>query len=226
MKKLAFWARAHKRAARITIITCYLFLNVIGIFLGDVIHSLNIEFTPLFFVTAILMTLLGWMIYPAKSGKKNYRNFFWRQKSADLILVSATFLFLVYMGNALNSNFNSMRNATQAASIVHPTTSVVTTPSVEKNSVSKKSLRKKIRSEFKSLRKAYKESTKSQKTIYIILAVLAAAGLTYLLAGASCSIACSGAEALAYVVFFVGLGAIVFGLVKLIQRISRGKPKG
>ena len=225
MKKLSLWARDHKHAARVTIIISYILLNVIGLFLGDVIHSLNIEFTPLFFLFAISLTLLGWMIYPSKKRKHQYKNFYVRQKSADLILVSATLLFIMYLGNSLNNNSSSFRNPLQAASIVNTNNAGnISTPTVTKTAVSKKSLRKKIRSEIKSIRKAYKDSTKSQKTLYIILAVLAAAGLAYGLAAVACGISCSGSEALAIVVFAVGLGGIIFGLIKLIQRITRGKP--
>ena len=227
MKKLSFWARENKRTARVTIIFSYILLNLIGLFLGDVIHSLNIEFTPLFFLFAISLTLLGWMIYPSKDKKHEYKNFYIRQKSADLILVSATLLFVIYLGNSLNNNSNSFRNPLQAASIVNTNNaSNISTPTVAKTTVSKKSLRQKIRAEIKSIRKAYKDSTKSQKALYIILAVLAAAGLTYVLTMFACSISCSGSEALAIVIFAVGLGGIIFGLVKLIKRITQGKPKG
>lgn len=226
MKKLAFWARENKNSARATIIISYVFLNLIALFLGDLIHSLNIQFTPLFFVFASILTIVGWMIYPSKNRKKEYRNFFLRQKSADLLLISATFLFIVYAGNSLNRNWNAPFNPVQAISIIYPSSSThVTESSSTKTSVSKKSLRKKIRAEIKSIRKAYKESSKSQKTLYIILAVLGAALLTYGLAGLACSISCSGSEALAIVVLVVGLGGIIFGVVKLIQRITRSKPK-
>ena len=225
MKNLAFWARENKNTARATIIISYVLLNLIALFLGDVIHSLNIEFTPLFFLFALIMSLVGWMIYPSKNRKKEYRNFFVRQKSADLLLVSATFLFTIYLGNTLNKQENFYRNPVQAISIVHPNTKNIISGTQAKVTLSKKSLRQKIRAEFKSIRKAYKDSSKSQKTTYIILAVLGALVLLYGLAGLSCSIACSGSEALAYVVFFLGLGGIIFGLVKLIQRITRGKPK-
>ena len=226
MKKLAFWGRANKNSARTIIIISYVFLNLIALFLGDVIHSLNIAFTPLFFVFATVLTLVGWMIYPSKSRKKEYRNFFMRQKSADLLLVSATFLFIVYAGNSLNRNWNTFSNPVQAISIIHPTSPTnITHASSAKTTVTKKSLRKKIRAEIKSIRKAYKDSTKGQKTLYIILAILAAAGLAYGLAALACGISCSGSEALAIVVFAVGLGGIIFGVIKLIQRITRGGPK-
>lgn len=227
MKKLSFWAREHKRAAQFAIVISYIFLNLIALFLGDIFHSLNIEFTPLFFLFTFSMTLVGWMIYPSRNKKDRYKNFYVRQKSADLILVSATILFVVYLGNSLNNNWNSFRNPLQAASIVNTNNPInVSAPSAAKKIVSKKSFRKKLRAEFKSLRKAYKDSSKSQKTLYIILAILAAAALTWGLAAVACGISCSGSEALAIVVFAVGLGGIIFGLVKLIQRITRGKPKG
>ena len=226
MRTLAFWASGHKRTARLTIIVSYFFLNVIGLFLGDIIHSLNIKFTPLFFLGAILMTLLGWMLYPSKSRKQQYRNFFWRQKSADLILISATFLFVVYLGNSLNNSSNSFRNPLQAASIIITNNPAnVSEPSVAKPNFSKKSLRKKIKTEFKRLRRAYKESTKLQKAIYIFLTILAAGALSYLVMGIACSLYCSGSEALAIITFTLGMGGIIFGTIKLIQRIIRGKPE-
>ena len=226
MKRLAFWAHDNKNTARATIIISYVLLNLIALFLGDIIHSLNIEFTPLFFVFAIVLTLVGWMIYPSKIRKKEYKNFFMWQKSADFLLVSATFLFIVYAGNSLNRNWNTLTNPVQAISIIHTSNPAhITNSSEAKTAVTKKSLRKKIRAEIKSIRKAYKDSTKGQKTLYIILAVLAALLLTYGLAGLACSISCSGSEALAIAVLAVGLGGIIFGLVKLIQRITRGKPK-
>lgn len=226
MKKIAFWARENKNTARVTIIGFYILLNLLALFTGDVFHSLNIEFTPLFFALAFVLTIIGWIFYPSKSIKKGYKNFFVRQKSADFILVTATFLFIVYAGNALNRNSNTFYNPVQAISIVPPSNSPhITYSSEAKPSVSKKSFSKKIRVEIKSLRKAYKNSTKSQKTLYIILAILAAAALSYGLAAVACGISCSGSEALAIAVFAVGLGGIIFGLVKLIQRINRGKPK-
>jgi hypothetical protein len=45
------------------------------------------------------------------------------------------------------------------------------------------------------------------------------------LGGLACSISCSGSEALAFIVFFIGLGGIIFGSIKLIQRIKRGPKK-
>ena len=226
MKKLAFWAHSHKNTARLIIILSYIVLNLLALFLGDIIHSLNIEFTPTLYLFAVVLTLTGWMLYPSKSRKNEYRNFFKRQKSADFILLSATFLFTAYFGNTLNNPENTHLNPAQAISVIHPSrTSNISNSTTAKTSVSKKSLRQKIRSEIKNIRKAYKDSSKSQKTGYIIVAVFVALVLLYGVAILACNLGCSGYEALAYVVFFLGLGGIIFGLVKMIQRITRGKPK-
>ncbi|HSN09940.1 MAG TPA: hypothetical protein VLS85_12950, partial [Hanamia sp.] len=88
--------------------------------------------------------------------------------------------------------------------------------------LSKKENRKHLRTVIKEIRKKYKATSNSGKTIYIILVVLGAVFLSFLMLGLACNIACSGSEALAYIVGFVGIGAIIFGAVKLIQRITRG----
>lgn len=226
MKNLSFWGRNNKNAARLIIIVSYVFLNAIALFLGDLFYSMNVAFTPLFCALAVVLTLIGYMIYPLRSRKGEYRNFFIRQKSADFILITSTFLFIVYLGNVLNNTNNPFRNPVQAISVITGNNAAAIHHSpVEKKVVTKKDLRKKIRAEFNSLRKAYKDSTKGQKILYIALAVLAALALGYGVAILACHISCSGSEALAIVVGLVGFAGIVFGLVKVIQRITRGKPK-
>ena len=224
MKKLARWGHHHKYAARIIIILSYLVLNITGLFLGDITHSMGLALSPLCII-AIILTLTGWIIYPSKRHKSIYKNFFARQKSADLILISATFLFTVYSGNTRHYPESLYPNPVQAMAIISPGAAPALSGNSERVTLSKKSLRQKIRTSIKNIRKAYKESGKSQKTMYIILAALGAYLLLGVVAGLACSLGCSGYEALAYVVFFVGLGGIVFGLVKIIQRITRGKPE-
>ena len=55
----------------------------------------------------------------------------------------------------------------------------------------------------------------------VVLALIAIFGLSLL----SCNIACSGSEGLAYAVFFLGLGAVIFGLVRWIRHIKKGVRK-
>ncbi|MEO6683804.1 MAG: hypothetical protein ABIN48_13360 [Ginsengibacter sp.] len=226
MKTLAYWARENKNTARWIICIFYVFFNLIALFLGDLFHSMNIGFTSPFFLFALLLSLSGWMLYPSKRNKRDYKNFFFRQKFCDLILVSATFLFMIYFGNALNNNQNLIRNQVQAISVIHSGDQIVLkNTSTEKSTFSKKQFRKEVLAKIKHLRKAYKETGKGNKTLLIALAILGALFLSMGIAALSCNIACSGSEALSIVVLVLGIGGIIFGLIKLIQRISRGKRK-
>ncbi len=231
MKQLSFWAHNHKVAARTIIVFIYFFLNLLGLFCGDLISSLNINLSPAFYFIPILLTLGGILLYPSKKRKHFYKNFYSRQKFADGLLMAATFLFIIYAGNSFNSTrtINPLSTAF-AISIVKPPVSSSVVPGnslsgKKSGQLSKKETRKHFRSFIKEIRKKYKATSNSGKTIYIILVVLGAIFLSYLMLGLACTIACSGSEALAFIVGFVGIGAVIFGAVKLIQRIKRGPPQ-
>jgi hypothetical protein len=49
--------------------------------------------------------------------------------------------------------------------------------------------------------------------------------LIFLIGGLACNIICLGAELLGYIVLVVGIAGVIFGLVKLIQRVKRGPPQ-
>lgn len=225
MKSISFWANNHKTAARISIVLIYFILNAVGLFMGDILFSMNILLSPLFYVFAILLGIFGLIIYPSKKSKSTQENYYFQQKTADIFLLISTLIFIIYTGNIIyNPGYNTVEN-TWASNAVR-VNSNITSPAINQRSiVSKKEGHKKLRNVIKQFRKKYKESTNGQKTLYIILSVIAAVLLAYVLAGLSCSIACSGSEGLAYIVLFLGLGGIIFGLVKIIQRINRGGPK-
>ncbi len=225
MKKLSFWSRDHKTSARILIVVGYLILNMAGLFLGDLLHSFTGNFNAAIILIPIILTMVGYFFYPDKKNKNVYKNFYSRQKLNDGFLVFATFLFLVFAGNKLNENTRWSQSAS-ALSINYP----ISKNSVENKTVNTKPQKgtkayKNFKHRIKALRKAYKESSKSEKTLMIIGVVLLAGAVGYGLAAVACGISCSGSEALAIVVFVVGLGGIIFGAVKLIQRITRGPKK-
>lgn len=230
MKQLSYWAQSHKRAARVFICFVYLFLNVLGLFAGDLLYSMGIELGYQYFYIAAAVTLAALLYYPRSAKKKSHNNFYFRQKVSDFSIGVATFLFIVFTGNYLNRNQMVFNNQAYGVSImdagnVVPGTSIsVETKDTRATSFSKKNFRKYMRSVVKNARKKYQDANRSQKTLYIILAVIGALLLLYVLAGLSCSIMCSGSEALGYIVLFAGGGAIIYFLVRLIKRISRGKP--
>lgn len=91
--------------------------------------------------------------------------------------------------------------------------------------LNRKIARKQIRQFVQRFRKSYRDKSQGEKIALIALTVVGAFLLLLVLVGISCNIACGGAEALAYVVFFAGTFGIVFLAVRLIQRISRGRSR-
>lgn len=193
--------------------------------MGDILFSMNILLSPLFYVFAILLGIFGLIIYPSKKIKSAHKNFYFQKKTADFFLLISTFIFIIYTGNIIyNPSYKAVEN-TWASNAVR-LNSNTTSPGINQRViVSKKKSGKKLRTIIREFRKKYKSSTKGQKTIYIILAAIVAAGLILVVSALSCNIGCSGSLALAYIVLFLGLGGIIFGLVKIIQRINRGGPK-
>ncbi len=66
---------------------------------------------------------------------------------------------------------------------------------------------------------------KTKKTLLSILTIIVALGLLFLIAALSCSIACSGAEALALLVGLAGLAAVIFFTRRVLRRIKFGPRK-
>ncbi len=225
MKRVSFWALHHKGWARILIVISYFFLNFIGLICGDLLYSINIQLTPPFFYITTSVVLFTFLIYPGRKTNKQYKKIYIRQKISDVLLLTATFLFIVYSSNSYNygRSLNPLNSA--FGSLIIPVVSNKDNDHLlkyNKSQLSKNVNKKQLRSLIKSVRKKYKDSTKTEKTIYIILAILAAFGAILLIGALSCNIACAGSEALAYIILLLGIGGVIFGLVKLIQSIKRG----
>ena len=236
MRKISHWASRHTWLTRFIIIGIYVLLNLIGLFLGDLLFSVGVVINPLFLFAISSMVLTGLFLYPSRKEKNKYRNFYLRHKTADLFLASSTFLFLTYGGNHLNNSKPSRNSNLYAASVSVPANDTRLLPNKvirenkdpqpeTKKPLSKKALKKMLKSKLHEWRKHYKEAGSGGKAALIILSILVAAGLIFLLAALACSIACSGAEALSVIVLILGVGLIIFLLVRVIQRITKGPRK-
>jgi len=230
MKRVSFWALHHITAARILIVASYLFLNVLGWIAGDLLFSLNIVLPPVSFYLVTLLVTLTVLIYPVKK-RKTQQNIYARKKMADFLLIAATFLFIVYSSNSYNINrsLNPLNSAFAYNPVKWESSNNVhnVNPLSKKKAYhgSKKSYKKYFRSVVRSARKKYRDSTPGERILLISLVVIAAIFLIFLVSALACNIICSGAEALGYIILIVGIGAIIFGVVKLIQRIQRGSPQ-
>lgn len=225
MRKFSYWSRDHKQSARILIIIGYLILYVTGLFLGDLLHSISGTFNQALILIPIILTLVGYIFYPDKKNKAAYKNFYITQKLNDGFLIIATFLFLVFTGNKLNEN-RGWNQSASALSIHYPASEIsLPNKTVNTKPQSGTKASKTFKQRLKALRKVYKESTKTEKTLMIIGVLLIAALAACGIGAASCSLSCSGNGTASFMVFFVGTPLIIFGAIKLIQRIKRGPKK-
>ena len=238
MRKISFWASRNIWSTRFIIIGIYVLLNCTGIILGDLLFSVNIIMEPVFLYCTCFIFLAGMFLYPSKNEKSTYRNFYRSQKIADLVLAGCTFLMIMYGGNHLNtiepeggSNLYaasfisvSKNNSSSVTSEINPNGKDASIKPVKKP-LSKKELKTKLKNNLRQLRKLYKESSGGEKALLIALSVIVALGLLFLLLSLSCSISCSGSDGLAVLVGVLGTTLIIFLLVRVIQRITRGPRK-
>lgn len=232
MKKISFWACHHRFQARLLILLIYIFLNGIGLFLGDVLFSSGITIPAFLIYATCFAFVLACGIYPLKKDKAHYKNFYRRKKLTDLLLSATTFFLIISFGNHYNNTRAILSSPYQSVYALESNPAPTyfnekfnkAEPGVKKKS-GIKSLKQKLRENIRLLRKEYKNSSNGEKTALIILSILVAIALLFLLAALSCSIACGGAEGAAIVVALLGTALIIFLLAKVIKGINRGKPK-
>ena len=218
MKQISCWALQHRVAARILIFFSYLLLNAFGFVAGSMIDPLPAWFSWLL----ILPFLTALLLYPSRKRKSEYRNFYRAQKASDLVLIGCTFLLIV---SSASRHDMALKTAPQSAAIAAMQALPVEKPGKKKFSIhlGKKGFFakhwKKIKNDVREIRAALRQPGDAGKAVLIILTILGAILLLYVVAALSCSIACSGAEGLAFTVALLGTGAVVFFTVLVIRRI-------
>jgi hypothetical protein len=214
MRKVSSWARSHVMATRLLIIfLVYPLLNLTGWITGIILSSGNIALSPGWGYVLSFLTFILFAAYPR--GKKAH---YWYRKTLDLLLVATCFGFIVLTGNHLSSPSPAQGLSFPAYASEQPAnarTADVKTTKKEKG----------LRKIFRKFQRAYKKTNAAGKAALIFLAVLVALFLISLLGALACNIACGGSEALAYAILFLGVGGIIFALVKVIHRILNGPPK-
>ena len=227
MRILSYWAKHHVAYARIILLVCHGSLAVIACFLGTTVTG--IELSP--FWTGLLAVALFAVAATYPGNKKNYT----RRKLYDFLIASGGFLLIFCVANQLNKPL-SFYQTVAAIKIVEPSPYKFAEAKKlleqfhkgEKTSFTAKEKRF-IKKEFKyqlgqyAKAKVLRKKATTEQVLLIILACIAAVGLLYLVAALSCSIACSGADALAVIVLIAGTAGIVWGLVNLIRLIKKKK---
>lgn len=217
MRQISGWALQHKMAARVLIFLSYLLLNACAFLLGSTIDPLAAGITWL----VALPFLIALLLYPERNRKSGYRNFYRTQKTCDLVLVACSFLLIV----ATASRYDAPRMPAQDAAVAAMKAPEVKKPGKKRITVqlgAKGFFSKhwnKIKTHVREIRAAVRNPGGAGKAALILLTIVVALALLYLVAALSCSIACSGAEGLAFTVALLGTGGVVFLTVVVIRRI-------
>lgn len=234
MRKISFWAKNHLLQSRLLIIGIHISLFAIGLFTGKLLNEVNVILPHAYFISCIIITLGLWVWYPSKTTTGVHASYI-RRKLFDVSLGAVTFLMILYLGNNREYFFTASQSAL-ATRIVPRSgdTAIGNNPLIKKfiesingKDLSQLSRREKIKLIKKQLKQVENDegSTKTEKTLLIILSILIALALLFGLGALSCSIACAGSGALAIIVAAGGTFLIIFFLIKIIKRISNPPPK-
>ena len=201
--------------------------------------EVSVILPQLYFIACIIFTIALWIWYPDRqNAKPGFASsaLYVRRKLFDFSLGAVTFLMIIYAGNNWEHLFIKSESA-QASKIIplSKDSAIYNNPliknfiaGIKSMDVSKLSQREKLRlikDQIKTI-KHDKDTSKGDKTLLLItLSVIIALALLYGLAALSCSISCSGSEALAIIVAIGGTFLIIFFLISIIKRITNPPEK-
>ncbi len=241
MKKISYWARDHKRSARIIIVLSMFLLAVIGINTGILLSDLNSRIPIIILILSALVYSIAFIAYPSKKLKGtslNYNAFYFRQKTCDFLLAFSTFWMFVFMGNRPDQLFQYKNlfgiSLASNASILPGDSVLKSYKSIAEFSASMKDKdgktlkwkeRKKLLKEQVRAIKKSTESSNGEKVVLIIVSILLALLLLYIVATISCLIGCSGSGVLGVIIAVGGTGLVILLLIKMIKSSNSKKRK-
>ncbi len=209
-------------------------LLVSGAFLiGAIFSNLSLISSDSLKFIGLVLFFVGLISYPIKQARfAFFQHSYRRQKYMDGVLIFSSLLLFFSLGQQLMEQPSPTQigaiqnNSWRAEFVVHSKATNISPKA------SKKALRKQSRLERKELRKKLKQTIKQQKkelsgveeALLVVLTLLLGCLLLYGVAILSCSLACSGMDALAYIVLGGG-GALVITLAVLAIRRIFGKNK-
>ncbi|MEO5684050.1 MAG: hypothetical protein ABIQ88_15515 [Chitinophagaceae bacterium] len=238
MIKLSFWAKQHPAKARAVIILLHILLNALAVYTACNLFQLRLSVPSAVMYTTVLFFLSAVLVYPSRQQKNkrfNKRHLYLLRKSCDFVLGACSFIIVCFAVNSYAyNNINTVAFSTAAAVYSKggekPGAAAILASLAQRDkSTLTRSEKRILKKEFNRQLKEYvkakltRDEEATEKAILIILSIIAAVGLTFLLAGLACNIACNGSEAAAILVSILGLTAIIFLLVLVIKKIKKHK---
>jgi hypothetical protein len=236
VRKLALWGKNNPWSARFIIILTHFFIGIGGVEFGLLLFAKGVEFPRVSFYLPFAVFTLAYLAYPNhnKTEKKRAGNFAQRKILDRLLLGSLAMLWLV-AGNMLPENLHALQ--TNAASV---STCRYSHPVVESMLPA---TREDVARGFKKIWNKGKKalvwfSGKVEKRLdqyqggkdttgsiigIVLLGILLTFLLLYATVAISCNLSCSGNDAAAGIVLFLGLGAIVLLWILLAKWMRRIK---
>ncbi len=231
MKKISFWAKNNIQTARYLIVFLRLVIIGLAILTGWNLASIDIYLpaTDIYFWAFILL-VVAVIIYPSKgkSARSKPRSYF-RQKACDFVLPLCSFAVIA-------TGVNAFEMPVLASNVYG--TGIIKKPTAQQILASGKTRKMMTRAEKRILKKEFNRQLKrfavakitgddetAGKAWKIALTIIAAVGLTFLLASLACTLSCNGSDAAAVVVIVFGVGAVVLAMILILKRIHRGPKK-
>ncbi len=213
MIQVSNWAKAHPLQARLLIIAAHIILTWLALRLGLKLFVYDIHITDSLLILFSALAVVGWLCYPTSARRQHY----WRYKTCDLLLVLSTFLMCLTIGNRLPDHLAIAPSATATFTVLRPDAAT----NNHWGHKWKQSFKTYIQYRVATLKK---QRNSVEPALFIGLTILGALLLVLLLVALSCSIACSGSETLAIVVFifgFMGIVLLTFSVIKAINRKAK-----
>lgn len=238
MIKISCWAKHNPAKARIVIVVLHMLLIGLAIYAGTALNELGIQAPAILPYILMPLSFVILFLYPSQKTKKDKfsrKQLYRLQKTLDFLTAAFSFILVCFVAN----NYYSHQFAlpVSAASIglnkpgrAKPTAQEILASLPYRNkSTLTKSEKRILKTEFKKQLKVYlkakltKDDETASKAIFIILSIIAAVGITFLLAALACNIACNGSEAAAIVLFTLGVTITVLLLIYVIKKIKDHK---
>lgn len=223
MKRLSLWAYHHKWTARLLIALCYIILNLVGFVVGDLLLSMEVQFSAWLVYLFTAVFLAAFILYPSRREKHQYRNFYTWQKTCDGLLITTTFLLVIGAANLRQAAHSPFRLSTVQAlvpsSVQPPKTATIEKKEHKRSFVQK--VKSKLSKAVQAVRSYWKSRTTAEKVLLIFLAVVLAAAALLGVLGLACNLSCAGNEGAALLVGVLGGALIIFLFARAIRGINR-----
>ncbi|MEO6456524.1 MAG: hypothetical protein ABIN97_20780 [Ginsengibacter sp.] len=235
MKKISLWAKQNKTSARFLVVFIKIALAFMACYTGNKLYQIHVSMPIVLVGVSAVVSLIAAILYPSKKlNQLSKHQLYVRQKSCDFILSACTFIIILTIVNNQDTIKPSLSSAGFASIIKkHPAKAEEILASLsyrDKSSLTrmeKRILKKEFVKQLKiyAIAKVNADKENANNSLAIILTIIVAIGLLGLLAAIVCNLSCSGADVAAGIVGILGLVAIIWGSVLVINHINRKSKK-